>query len=586
MPSKTVAWVEGEAKAKDIIYDLATKIDGATWKDLDGTTPVVNRWTEVYRQDPDIWVTYKEMARTNVAGIYRHTTGLNYPVYIIAAAMLTYQDAVPDASGFITERTSTRKLKVDGTVTYTDVDGATVTQNVQGMLMVNLPDGVRIVKQRRKNLDNTFSDLLDWNEFQVVADVPAEMGDYLAYFTNGGLKFDRSSWGDPANAAPIAYKFTERYYTADPVHFYEKTVVLKSIPDNTDGTASTDSYYVMFKHPKDQYNYFDVYYGKGFVGTNMTGDAQESYIRSCAVATVKPTLVPTITNQKEAEAAYLRSLGVGFVTPSDKWDIDLDGVTEIKSPPAHYHYGADSVITWLTYKKRREDYFVSYWISISNNRIAMVIEGDPSPDHDGYYRSFGYFGRITPFNDTDQTNNFAVTVGMGDVVDGKTGMTKKDISQDTNPVYSGFGRYTSNGMYSVSMMGSRSSVMFQAHYPAFITELPNYPSVGTIPPELSKLITETNGFQASSWTSKYHGSPIYLAHQYEGYRGYMDSAIAINDHNLINLDELVVDTEETKPGGGTYQEIYKFFSLNAPVSFFDYSANPNGMTIAILKEVK
>jgi hypothetical protein len=77
-----------------------------------------------------------------------------------------------------------------------------------------------------------------------------------------------------------------------------------------------------------------------------------------------------------------------------------------------------------------------------------------------------------------------------------------------------------------------------------------------------------------------------MAHQFEGYRGYLDSVIAINDHNLINLDELIVDTEEPKPGGGTWTEVYKFFSLKSPVSMFDMSANPNGMTVAILKEVK
>src|SRR5690606_13479109 len=143
------------------------------------------------------------------------------------------------------------------------------------------------------------------------------------------------------------------------------------------------------------------------------------------------------------------------------------------------------------------------WLSVNNNRVCIVIEGDPSPDIDAYYRSFAYIGKIIPFNDSDQYGNFGITVGMGDLDTNKTGFVPDDIKQDKNPQYSGFGRYTSNGMYSFSMLRTRSQVLFQAYYPAFITQLPNYGSVGTLPPGLAKLELERNGFQASEWTSKY-----------------------------------------------------------------------------------
>ncbi|MFF2480270.1 hypothetical protein [Paenibacillus sp. NPDC058071] len=587
MPSRNVAYIEGETRADNIIYALADEITGAGWNGNDGK-PVENRWEEVFRQDPDVWVTYSENTRPNIIGVYKHTDGLSYLVYTVTQELSTLLNA-PDANGLIPSNIANpAKLKVTGSTTYKDKQGIDRTVNVVGLLIVKVPEGLKIVKQRRKELDQSIVEDLNWNEFEIDGDLPSDMVGWDYFISNGSMNIAiRPISGGPHPYAVPQYKFTERYYTANPVHFYEKTVVLKAVPDDTNGTKSMDSYFVMLKQPKEQFNYFDIRYGKGFSGENLTGNAAETYRRACKADTVKPNAVPVIISQLEAEAAYKRQqVGTGFVGPHEKWEIDIDGVTEIKSPPAHYHFGADSVVSWVPYKKRRPDYYVSYHLSISNSRIAIVLEGDPSPDMDGYYRSFAYIGRITPINDHDNPNNFALTVGMGDLTAPKTGFVVADIKQDTNPTYAGWGRYTSNGMYSVSMMATRANVFFQAHYPAFITELPNYPSIGTLPPELSKLLVERNGYQMSNWTEKYHGSPIYLAHQYEGYRGHMDSVVAVNDHNLINLDELVVDTEEPKPGGGTWTEVYKFFSLNTPVSMFDLSANPNGMTVAILKEVK
>lgn len=139
---------------------------------------------------------------------------------------------------------------------------------------------------------------------------------------------------------------------------------------------------------------------------------------------------------------------------------------------------------------------------MNNNRVTLVLEGDPAPDIEGYYRSFGYIGRIIPFNETDYGGNFGVTVGMGDMVKEKTGFQISDIRVDQNPEYAKFGRNTSNGMYSLSMFRTKSNVLYQAYYPAFITQLPSYSGVGSIPSDLSKLILDKtkNFFQASVWT--------------------------------------------------------------------------------------
>lgn len=40
---------------------------------------------------------------------------------------------------------------------------------------------------------------------------------------------------------------------------------------------------------------------------------------------------------------------------------------------------------------------IQFWISTNNNRIAMVLMGDPALDQDNFLTSFGYFGRISPF---------------------------------------------------------------------------------------------------------------------------------------------------------------------------------------------
>lgn len=596
MPAKNVAYIEGESTAQDLIYALADEITGAAWNANDGTA-VVNRWEEVYRQDPTKWVTYKVNTRPNILAVYKHSNGLNYPVYAPQASYGSDLN-MPDVDGFVQERvgsssnaTTGKRLKVKGTVEYNKEGVGVVTADIVGMLLANTPDGVAILAQGRKNLtDNGFTLDAGWNEFELQGYLTPEQGGDYADFLNDSdgwpVYYQGSPYYDQMQIVRSQYKFTERFYETDPTHIAEKTVVLKSVPDNVDGSVSPDVYYVMFKQPESQYNYVDVIYGQNFTGTNATGDPTESYIRACNLVTVKTGTAPTVINQKEAHAAYERQTNNSFIPATEQWKIDVDGVTEIKSPPSHFFFGADSVVTWLTNKKRRGDYFVSYYLSVSNSRLGIVLEGDPAPDLDGYYRSFAYIGRITPFNSTDNRNNFAMTVGMGDLADNKTGMVIADIAQDKNPVYSKWGQHTSNGMYSVSMFATRANVFFQAHYPAFITQLPNYPSVGTLPTQLSRLVLERTGYQMSQWTDRYHGSPIYLAHPYEGYRGFMDGVIAINDHNLINMDELIVDTEEPKPGGGTWTEVYKFFSLKSPTTMFDMSANPDGMTVAILKEVK
>ncbi|MCR8843926.1 hypothetical protein NQ117_09520 [Paenibacillus sp. SC116] len=618
MPNKNVAFVAGETESEHLISTLADAISTAKWNEYDGK-PVSNRWEKVYDIKPDKWVTYQEKQKANVVGKYKHTDGKLYTVYRIPEDILDFKtpgngsDIVPtplvDSGGFIYEISDKNNTKTGNKIqvnqlTYQDKSGKNVTVTLPGKLVVNVPDitnpiGYKayLVEQLRSELDGSIQHVADWNEFHIITEMTSDWNYFLSLPNQSmkvyyGLLPNSGYWYNGyLNLQDVKpFTFTERYYEADITHSTNGITVLKCVPDYPAG-VTPDPYYIMFDHPFGQFNYFEVIYGKGFQGVTPAGNSSETYEKACELSTVRLNNKPTIVNQLEAEVAYKRAQqGAGYIAPSHKWAVDIDGVTYLKSPPAHYHYGCDSIQKYLVNKKRRPDYIVQYWISISNNRVNIVLEGDPSPDMDSYYRSFAYIGKTVPFNEQDQLGNFAVTVGMGDLSKEKTGFEISDIKQDANPAYSGFGRYTSNGMYSVSMFKTRSSVLFQAYYPAFVTTLPNYGDVGTLPKELSSLLLERNGFQPSQWTDKYHASPIYLVHQYEGYRGYMEGVVAIDDHNLINMDELVVDTEEPKdpknPSKGTWTEVYKFFSIKSPVSFFKSSANPTAMTIAILKEVK
>lgn len=618
------AFVEGEAEAQNLIYALADEITSAEIPRPEGGIDA-NRWEEVYRSPFNMWVTYSTATRANVLGKYKHTDDNLYQVWRLSdfnglnwktpgAKPAEWGTTPVDSNGIL------REMKDDesGTFTgrtlqvkqfsYVDNNGNTIYVDISGLLAVVVPDltspvGFRAyyVKQVQTLSNGSVVDVDDWNEFELVTELPTDWAYFLS-IPSRKIVFEDKYVGTPYYSTyrqevvvATEYKFSERYYVANPVHSVPAQVVLKATPTVPTGIPVRD-YYVLLEQPINDYNYIDVSHGVGFVGQNYSGNSKLTYEGICDPATVKPGMTPTIIDQAKAQAMFEKwsdpvQQATIFVPPVLKWQLDYDGVTEIVSPASHFFHGRDSTTSWLPNKKRRPDYLVSYSLSVNNDRVVIVLEGDPSPNIHGYYRSFGYIGKIVPFNQYDHMGNFGITVGMGDLKTEMTGFTKNDILTDLNPhVYAQYGEYTSNGMDSLSMLRTRSNVLFQRYYPAFITQLPNYPSVGTLPPGLSKLILDKDGFQKSLWTGKYHASPIYLVHEAEGYRGYMDGVVAIYDQNLVNRDELIVDTEilkdPTNPALGTWTEVYKFFSLKSPVNLFKHSPSPDVITVAILKEIK
>lgn len=616
--AKPSAWVEGEAEAQNLIYALADAITNAQIPKLDGGYEE-NRWEKVYETHGYMWVTYKEEYRPDVVGKYKHTDGKFYNVYKLPDyTNLTFRTGAPavDQDGYLWEvKQEYSNIKTGRKIqcvkiSYVDETGTTIYLDVPGLLVTVVEDKTRpdgwacyVVKQGWTRLNGEFVESEYGNEFKIVCEMPSDWHYALKLAPGGRYWYEYERYGPTYNPEysmkyvtpnTSIYKYTERYYVANPVHTYPAQVVLKAVPDvPKELEIPQREYYVMFEQPTGDYNYINVYQGIGFNGQNAIGDPKVTWEGICDPKTVKPGQTPVVIDQAKAQEMYEKWQDPAtrpFHPPTISWEIDYDGVTEIVSPPAHYFHARNSTTPWLQNKKRRPDYFVKFWMSVNNDRVAMVIEGDPTPGIHDYYRSFAYIGKIVPFNKYDHLGNFGITVGMGDLDPNKTGFVVNDIKEETNPVYQKYGEYTSNGMYSMSMLRTRSNVLFQAYYPAFITQLPNYPSVGTLPNGLSRLILDKHGFQASKWTGKYHASPIYMVHVAEGYRGYLDGVVAIHDHNLVNLDELVVDTEIPKdpndPTKGTWTEVYKFFSLKSPVNMFKYSPSPDVITVAILKEIK
>ena len=617
--ARPIDFITGESEARDLIYTLADEITNAVIPTLEGGT-VPNRWEEVVRSEGSFYVEYNQITTETLAK-YKHTNGVLYNIYKIApsgpgltymtvdgkliqvASVSTASNAVAPPTGF--------ELNFQQEFTYTNPNGNSVTVNTYmtpDILIAFIPNDEAIYKydahlivQGFYEKDGSFTADNQWDYFESVGVLP----DDFAYFGEPMVKMlvrqrNASGWPDTGENVQVGqsnifaqYKFPKIHYTGKPVFHVPRTVVLKSTPDVPTGITPRD-YFVLLSQRMDDYNYFDVNYGVGFQQIDPpVGDPVDTYRDICDPATVrKQGAIPTILSQLEAHYYYRDLLvnGPVYQPPAQVWEMDVTNTKQMVSPTSHYFTGRSSTTTWVVDKIRRPDFLVRYWLSINNSRIAMVVEGDPAPSINDYYRSFGYIGKITPFNQYDHAGNFGVTVGMGHLESDQTNFVEADIKEDTIE-YGQWGEYTSNGMWSMSMFNTRSNVFFQAHNPAFLTQLPDYDAAGTLPTALKRLVLDDDRFQTSVWTSKYHGSPIYMVHRSEGYRGYMDGVVVIEDHNIVNGDELVVDTHLLKdsndPSKGTWTEVYKFFSLNTPVSLFNkYSPAPGKVSVALLQEIR
>jgi hypothetical protein len=225
---------------------------------------------------------------------------------------------------------------------------------------------------------------------------------------------------------------------------------------------------------------------------------------------------------------------------------------------------------------RSKDSPVYLFINVMNNRLAIVAVGDPAVNFLDYRKSFLYVGALKPFtyNVDDVDGNLAITAGC---------VTVEPSTID--PLFN-FGSYTSYANNTVQMFKTKSGIKFQKHYPSFITQAPEI-GKAYVDTQLGDtgLHLEPQGFNASQWTRKYHLSPVYIVHPFDGYRGQLDNCIAVSKNNILHLDELIVDIPVGTVGKTWLQEVYKYFDHNTEMNFMKKSANV-GMGIAILKEVR
>lgn len=160
-------------------------------------------------------------------------------------------------------------------------------------------------------------------------------------------------------------------------------------------------------------------------------------------------------------------------------------------------------------------------------------------------------GPITVISAQDSTKICPVSNGgdspsvVRDPITGAIMQVKKPTS---------WGKDTATGVDDIAMYKTRSGVYFQRHQVSFITP---------------DAFMKKDSFNPSRWTSKFHLSPLYIVHGYDGYRGWLKDVVVVDDSSIVHLDELIVNK------GTAQEEIYKYFKLSAPFSMMQNSANSN-----------
>ncbi len=591
--SAPCAWIEGESTVKNLLTDLSYEIVNAYIPNPDGGGEY-SRWEILYKEREHDFVTY-ELDSVRVTGKYIHEDGNESTVYKIPNEPKNYKasdgyfyEAKQDTPfGEYTDthpehrtgkRISFAPFTHNGEVV--EIENALVTlvdmhPDTPVRMFPNRWEKYQAYVVKHTRIDYLGNDVEDenWNYYKLVAPLP---DDWTYFLYNGtSLRVGRYQYTQDGSiytaiqSVTIRSSYSVDHYTFTPKYYaVTEKLVLEC------NTNNGYKYTIYFEKPLDSSNYVMVQYGVEIkYQRNLRGDPEESYRLACDLDTLIVGRTPKIIDEHEAYRAFERQLN-NYYEPGD---LVLGGV---RSPISYWFFSENSTKRWLIPNMRGKDSVVKYWISFNNDRAIILLEGDPNFEFESFYRSFAYFGKFIPLNPDDVETNFAVTVGMGALDKNKSGFVLKDIDKESNPDYAKYGAFTSNGMDTVSVYRGISRLPYQEYLPAFLVQLPNYPSVGTLPKGVGRLVLADYLFQPSQWTDHVHSSPIYLVNGYEGYRGYLDGIVAIYDQYLRNGDELDWDV-------GDYVETYKFFNINVPISFLDKSPAPGGvMSVAILKEIK
>lgn len=305
-------------------------------------------------------------------------------------------------------------------------------------------------------------------------------------------------------------------------------------------------------------------------GTITIGDAATPQTKDFYVKFINHALVDRTYPSVNLPSGYKEHSTMSIQILED-YD-ETTGDFKLKGHPVLYQWADEK------YKPtdRDEKKPVYMYLNVKNNRLAMVLVADPAVNFNDYRKSFMYVGAIEPFkyNMYDIDGNVALTAGCL--------LPEPSMADIANEGIYYFGEYTSVGNNTIQMLRTKSGIEFQRHYPAFITQAPK-PGKAYVDPVLGDtgLELEQQGFQQSRWTQKYHLSPVYIVHPYEGYRGKLDGVVAVTKHNILHLDELIIDVE----GKPWKQEVYRYFDIDTPQNFMNLSPNQD-MGVAVLKEVR
>ena len=229
-----------------------------------------------------------------------------------------------------------------------------------------------------------------------------------------------------------------------------------------------------------------------------------------------------------------------YVTPG-AWEEDM---ASVRSRFSWFKNDTASTIKkWLP---------IQFWISLTDDVMALVVAGDASANKLDRIISFGYFGKIKPFKNSKErwSSNFGVSVGS-DVPPGQY-LTVEERTRYSDK--------TGTGVTDICMLETFTGFPMQAHMAAFTT--PD----GFVDKKLEG---------PSSYTDKYHMSPVYVFHGFDGYRGELQGVVATDRSTVVNKDDLIHKYNATtgQEDNPDTQDIYKVFLVNAPYSLLTNATN-------------
>lgn len=109
-------------------------------------------------------------------------------------------------------------------------------------------------------------------------------------------------------------------------------------------------------------------------------------------------------------------------------------VDELDDDPGSSDITDGIILHEVTTKGMSDEFPIQFWISTNNNRIAMILMGDPTLDQDNFLTSFAYIGRIHPFYDSkwvvklDDQGNVVVGPDGKPVLEEKRTFFENDVS--------------------------------------------------------------------------------------------------------------------------------------------------------------